>query len=181
MRFTAKLENARLWRALILLMAVAVGWSALLSGAGSGAEQMLRDVRDTIRHHPASGSIAIVEVDAKSLHAFDNWPWPRRHHAALVDRLHQAGALTIGFDIDFSAHSSAADDALLAQSLKNAGGSVILPTFRQPVASGSNDFAENLPVPALRENAFLASVNIHPDNEGQVIPTIQYITSPAGA
>ena len=128
--------------------------------------------RESIRHHPASGAIAIVEVDAKSLQLIDNWPWPRRHHAALIDRLYKAGARSIGFDIDFSAHASAADDALLAQALKNAGGSVILPTFRQPVASGSKEFAENMPIPALRENAFLASVNIHPDSEGQVLEYI---------
>ena len=172
MRFTAKLESGRLWPMLIILVAIAIGWSTLLSGSGGGTERALRDVRDSIRHHAASGSIVIVEVDAKSLHSLNNWPWPRRHHAALVDRLHKAGAQSIGFDIDFSAHSNDADDALLAKALKNAGGSVILPTFRQPVGSGSAAFAENLPIPILRENAFLASVNIHPDNEGQVLEYI---------
>ncbi len=153
---------------IIWLAAVTAGSASLWSGTGIGLDRFLREVRDSIRQRPGSGEIVIVEIDAKSLKAIDRWPWPRRYHGQLVERLHAAGARTIGFDVDFSAPSSATDDAQFAAALAKAGGSVILPTFRQPIASGKSDFLENVPIPELRGHGFLASVNVHPDGDGQV-------------
>lgn len=147
-------------------MAIAI--LAAFSGTSIRSDEQLRLLRDTLRPDAASGKIAIVEIDAKSLAAISDWPWPRRTHAALVDRLRQAGATTIAFDIDFSATTNAADDQALASALARAGGSVILPTFRQPVSLGSARFAENLPIAPLRAHAFLGSVNVHPDADGQL-------------
>jgi adenylate cyclase len=52
----------------------------------------------------ASGDapIRIVDVDDKSLNEIGQWPWPRTVVAQLVDRLREAGAAVIGFDIDFA-------------------------------------------------------------------------------
>ncbi|MCH8209311.1 MAG: adenylate/guanylate cyclase domain-containing protein, partial [Nitrospinae bacterium] len=46
-----------------------------------------------------SGDVVIVGVDEKSLKAEGRWPWPRTKLARLVDRLSEAGAAAIGFDI----------------------------------------------------------------------------------
>lgn len=43
-------------------------------------------------------TVTIVAADEKSLSALGQWPWPRSVHAALVDRLHGAGAKVIAFD-----------------------------------------------------------------------------------
>ncbi len=163
MRGTAKL-SARL----IASFAILLGCLTLTSGIGDGGEQWLRTFRDGLHPRPPTRDIVIVEIDAKSLKDIANWPWPRRYHAALIDQLRLAGARSIAFDVDFSASTSAADDTALAQSLARAGGAVILPTFRQALSSSSAEFSENLPIPMLRAHAFLASVNIHPDSEGQV-------------
>lgn len=48
-----------------------------------------------------SGKVVIVAVDEKSLKAEGRWPWPRTKLARLVDRLSEAGASAIGFDIFF--------------------------------------------------------------------------------
>lgn len=47
-----------------------------------------------------SEDIVIIGVDEESLAELGAWPFPRRHHAELLQRLHQAKA--IGFDILFS-------------------------------------------------------------------------------
>lgn len=139
-----------------------------LSGSGARLDETLRLLRDTVRPHAVSGKIAIVEIDAQSLKAIADWPWPRRHHAALIDKLRAAGATTIAFDVDLSARTNPVDDMALAGALQRAGGSVVLPTFRQPVSNGSTQFSENLPIASLRAHAFLGSVNVQPDRDGQL-------------
>ncbi|WP_129794599.1 bifunctional diguanylate cyclase/phosphodiesterase [Sphingosinicella sp. CPCC 101087] len=148
--------------------AVLVGFAVLASGAGVGIDRVLAVVRDGIRSHSASGEIHIVEIDRKSLEAISVWPWPRRYHADLVDRLHAAGVRSIAFDVDFSASSNAADDEAFAAALQRAGGGVILPTLRQPESAGSSRFVDNLPVEPLRDHSFLALVNVVSDPDGMV-------------
>ncbi len=153
---------------LIVAATVLLGCAMLLFDGGKSGEQVLRNLRDSARQHSISGEIAIVEIDAKSLKELDSWPWPRKYHAALVDQLRLAGVRTTAFDVDFSASANPDDDAALAQALARAEGAVVLSTFRQTLSANSTAFSENLPIPALRRQAFLASVNIHPDAEGQV-------------
>ncbi|MDO1742105.1 CHASE2 domain-containing protein, partial [Escherichia coli] len=74
-------------------------------------------MRDGWRAHPASGTILIVEIDAKSISELDHWPWSRGLYAQAIDRLHAAGARTIGFDIDFSSRSLPVEDQRLAAAL----------------------------------------------------------------
>lgn len=45
--------------------------------------------------------VLIVDIDDRSLQALGQWPWSRAAMAQLVDRLREAGAATIGFDIVF--------------------------------------------------------------------------------
>lgn len=165
--FRLTLSKASLMK-LIMLAAMLLGTLCLATDFGAPLDQALRSARDHVRNRPATGQIHIVEIDARSLAEIDRWPWPRRHHARLVDRLTDAGAHIIAFDVDFSARSVAADDARFADALKRAGGSVVLPTFQQLDSHDGTNFIENLPIDVLREHAFLASVNIFPDREGLV-------------
>jgi EAL domain-containing protein (putative c-di-GMP-specific phosphodiesterase class I)/CHASE2 domain-containing sensor protein len=155
-------------RAVAVALAVLAGLFAFSLGGGDGLEQALRGVRDSIRAHPASGEVAVVEIDSRSLRELATWPWPRRYHGALVDRLHQAGARTIGFDVDFSSHSNPVDDGAFAAALARADGGVMLAALRQQVAADSDEMVENVPIPELHDHAFLAAVNVIPDPDGQV-------------
>lgn len=148
--------------------ALVIAALASFSGLSIRSDEQLRLLRDNFRPQVASGKIVIIEIDAKSLAAISDWPWPRRTHAALIDKLRAAGADTITFDVDFSSRTSAADDAALTAALQRADGAVILPTFRQPVSDGSTEFSENIPIAALRAHAFLGSVNVQPDADGQL-------------
>jgi EAL domain-containing protein (putative c-di-GMP-specific phosphodiesterase class I)/CHASE2 domain-containing sensor protein len=155
-------------RAVAGALAVLAGLFALSAGGGEGLERVLRGARDQIRAHPASGEVAIVEIDSRSLRELATWPWPRRYHGALVDRLHQAGAHSIGFDVDFSSRSNPVDDAAFAAALARAGGGVMLAALRQQISADSDEMVENLPIPELHDHAFLAAVNVIPDEDGQV-------------
>src|SRR5438105_3333472 len=97
-------------RALTVALAVLAGLFALSAGGGESVEAMLRGARDQLRAHPASGEVAIVEIDSRSLRELATWPWPRRYHGMLVDRLREAGVHSIGFDVDFSSRSNPVDD-----------------------------------------------------------------------
>lgn len=149
-------------------LAAVAGSLLLASGAGAGVDRFLRSERDAVRTHDASGDIHIVEIDARSLAEIDRWPWPRRLHAAAVDRLHAAGARSIAFDVDFSARSEPAEDGLFAAALERAGGSVILPTLRQNAGGGTAGVIDTAPIRQFRDNAFLGAVTVVPDRDGQI-------------
>ncbi|MGZ8361279.1 MAG: putative bifunctional diguanylate cyclase/phosphodiesterase [Allosphingosinicella sp.] len=149
-------------------LAVLVGVFVLFTGGGQALDQQLRSIRDSVRAHPASGEVVLVEIDRRSLDAISVWPWPRRHHGALIDRLTAAGARSITFDVDFSATSNPADDRAMAAALERAGGAVVLATLRQREAAGSSNFVDNIPAIPFRDHAFLASVNVSPDTDGSV-------------
>src|SRR5208337_4516243 len=51
---------------------------------------------------PGDAPIRIVDVDDESLSKIGQWPWPRTLVAQLIDKLRDAGAAVIAFDIDFA-------------------------------------------------------------------------------
>jgi EAL domain-containing protein (putative c-di-GMP-specific phosphodiesterase class I)/CHASE2 domain-containing sensor protein len=155
-------------RIIVAALAALAGLLALGAGGGEGVDRLLRGVRDAIRAHPASGEVHIVEIDSRSLRKLSTWPWPRRHHGALVDRLHAAGARSIAFDVDFSSRSNAADDAAFSAALARADGGVMLAALRQQASAGSAEVVENVPIDILRDHAFLAAVNVIPDEDGHI-------------
>jgi CHASE2 domain-containing sensor protein/tRNA A-37 threonylcarbamoyl transferase component Bud32 len=50
---------------------------------------------------PANPLVTIIAIDDQSISHYGRWPWPRTRIAALVHRLKEAGARTIGIDISF--------------------------------------------------------------------------------
>src|SRR5689334_1788663 len=113
---------------------------ALLTVSLSGWHDVLRngltDLRFRLDQRPSSGEIAVVAIDPHSIEAIGVWPWPRSLHAQLLQRLQQAGARDIAFDIDFSTPSDPASDQAFIESLRSARGSVALPTFKQLATAG---------------------------------------------
>ena len=45
--------------------------------------------------------VVIIDIDENSLEALGQWPWPRNLIAKLVDRISEAGAVAVAFDIVF--------------------------------------------------------------------------------
>lgn len=144
-----------------------------LAGSGSldGLERALSDARARLVTRPASGSLVVVGIDAESLGEIGRWPWSRRVHADLVDRLAEAGVRRIALDIDFSAAADPEGDAALARALARLGTDrVALAGYRaaQPVADGPARLVQSVPLPALARHAELVAVNVVPDPDGLV-------------
>jgi signal transduction histidine kinase/CHASE2 domain-containing sensor protein len=135
-----------------------------LPGVLTPVENALTDLRYRLLERPATGSLVVVEVDARSLHTLDVWPWPRSYHAALIDALVEMGAVDIAFDIDFSAHSTPDADRRFAAAIEAAGGRVILPTFLQYETSRrvGGPILESRPLLDLSVHARVGSVNVFP-------------------
>ena len=150
------------------IMALMAGLVLVSTDVGNDMELRLSNIRASILEKPASGDVVIVEIDARSLQSLDRWPWPRDHYAEAIAKLNKAGATQIAFDIDFSSRSTVAKDREFADAIEKSDATIILPTFRQLASTSSSNFVESLPIPVLREHAFLASVNVSPDNRGQL-------------
>ncbi len=59
-------------------------------------------------------AVLVVDIDDESLARVGQWPWPRLRVARLVDRLADAGAASIAFDILFAEPDRTAPAAMLA-------------------------------------------------------------------
>jgi diguanylate cyclase (GGDEF)-like protein/PAS domain S-box-containing protein len=150
--------------AFVLAIVVSVGLRPAI-------RNMLTDLRFGSTPRAASGDIVVVAIDSRSILGIGVWPWPRTLHAELIDRLRAAGVNDIVFDVDFSTPSSPAADAAFAAALKSAGGSIILPAFRQPSNAKDGAFGAlhvNRPLPAFQDQSWSAIVNVAVERDGRV-------------
>jgi EAL domain-containing protein (putative c-di-GMP-specific phosphodiesterase class I) len=152
---------------LLVLCVLAV---VVLSGMDNVLRSAVTDLRFGWISRQASGQIALVAIDPPSLDEIGVWPWPRKLHAALIDRLEKAGAADIAFDVDFSSVSNPDSDQAFVDALKRAGGSVVLPAFKQVVGSGGhqNTVYVSRPLPQFSEHAWPAVVNVPIGRDGLV-------------
>jgi diguanylate cyclase (GGDEF)-like protein/PAS domain S-box-containing protein len=155
------------WRPHILVAcALAV---VVISGMHEALRRDLTDHRFRWTPREATGEIVVVAIDSPSIEKIGVWPWPRGLHAELIGRLEAAGARDIVFDVDFSSPSDPTSDAAFLAALKQAGGSVVLPAFKQPVPTGARAAIHvNRPLRQFGDNAWSALVNVPVDSDGLV-------------
>lgn len=110
----------------------------------------------------------IVTIDDASLNAIGRWPWPRKQHAALVDRLREAGAGVIAYDLSFNEPAAdPRDDELLANAIVRHG-RVILPV-QAGARAGKLSVGVQAPTPVLAEAAAAVAHNeLTLDTDGSV-------------
>lgn len=98
---------------------------------------------------PADPHIVIVAIDDASLGRIGRWPWPRTVHAQLVKKLSDAGALAIGYDVNFPEPSDVESDQALADAM-HAAGNVVLPIeLELALKQGRFTFAPNTAVESI--------------------------------
>lgn len=156
--------------------ALVIGIVTLVAGFvhGAGVLKPLHDALTELRFAAAprdpTGGIVLVEIDAKSIAAIGEWPWPRRLHAELIRAVDRLDPSEIALDIDFSARSNETDDSALEAALRDAQGPVILAAFHQKATSDADETAivANLPLSRFRSHVWLATVNIEPDADGVI-------------
>jgi diguanylate cyclase (GGDEF)-like protein/PAS domain S-box-containing protein len=138
-------------------------------GALTTLERHFADARARLLQHETASDIVIIGIDAHSLAELKQWPWPRRNHAALIDRLAQAAPRHVFLDIDFSSSSSPEDDALLADALARwPHAPVLLPAFFQPATGADPQLVLTQPLDRFARHASLVSVNLQPGSDGLV-------------
>ena len=75
--------------------------------------------------------VRVVDIDDESIRRLGQWPWPRSDIARLTDRLGQAGASVVAFDIVFS-EPDRTSPALIADQLARGGAQpAVLDTLRR--------------------------------------------------
>jgi diguanylate cyclase (GGDEF)-like protein/PAS domain S-box-containing protein len=146
---------------------------ALLSVGLSGWQDVLRngltDLRFRWDQRPASGELAVIAIDTKSIERIGVWPWPRRLHAELLRQLQHAGVRDIAFDVDFSVRSDPESDQAFDEALQSLDGSVLLPIFEQPAAAGRDATLHvNRPLPQFASHSWSALVNVIVAPDGRV-------------
>jgi diguanylate cyclase (GGDEF)-like protein/PAS domain S-box-containing protein len=146
-----------------LAIVLSSGWQGTLRNA-------LTDLRFAWTSRQAVGDIVVIAIDAPSIDQIGVWPWPRRLHADLLRQLQAADVRDIVFDIDFSSPSDPASDRAFVEALQGAGGSVVLPAFRQPGAGGGNRAAThvNRPLQQFGDHSWTAAVNVAVEPDGLV-------------
>lgn len=80
---------------------------------------------------PAPNKVVLVLIDDPSLRQYGRWPWSRSLLASVVQKLHDAGAGTIGLDILLAETQAPAADESLRQALATAHGAVIVDKIGQ--------------------------------------------------
>jgi diguanylate cyclase (GGDEF)-like protein/PAS domain S-box-containing protein len=144
-----------------LAIVLSSGWHDTLRNA-------LTDLRFGWVSRQASGDVVVIAIDAPSIEKIGVWPWPRRLHADLLRQLEIADVRDIVFDVDFSTPSDAASDQAFAEALRRTGGSVVLPSFKQPGAAGGNGTAVyvNRPLKQFGDHSWTAVVNVAVERDG---------------
>ncbi len=94
-----------------------------------------------------SPSIAIVDIDDRSLEIEGHWPWPRDKVADLITQLHKQGAVVIAFDMFFSEKEPNLADQMIEKIDKSQPDNTPVINFlqqQQPAFDNDNKFADSL-------------------------------------
>jgi EAL domain-containing protein (putative c-di-GMP-specific phosphodiesterase class I)/CHASE2 domain-containing sensor protein len=161
----------------LLLWTAVAGLIFGLIGFGEIAEDTLRSARNALHWHKASGQIVVITIDDKALRNVGRWPWPRKYDAALIDRLTQAGASRIFFDVVFDGRTTSAEDEQFARSLQRSG-RVILAGHTQ---GGPNTARgeTTLPLPLFMQSAGIGTIS-NEYNFRNAVTAIPYAMRPNG-
>ncbi|WP_266168961.1 CHASE2 domain-containing protein [Dyella subtropica] len=157
---------AWLARAMLWLAGLGVLVLLLASGRTTPLDEALYDLHGHYWRYTPRNDVVIVAIDAKSLDALGQFPWPRSIHARLIDRLTAAGVRGIAMDITMPSPDTAhpQNDQLLAEAMHR-NGKVVMPVFAESAALG-DPLQEALPVAPIAQNvAAIGHVEVAKDTD----------------
>jgi diguanylate cyclase (GGDEF)-like protein len=153
----------------ILLTAILVFFSYTLinSKASERLDYLFYDYFLNLLDNRVSDDLVIVAIDDSSLHKLGRWPWSRKVHADLLDRLTELNAKAVGFDVLFS-EAELIDpqaDKRFAEAIARNGVTVLAVAPSNPLPNGH--ISEVLPLPLLAVSAAgLGHVDFEIDPDG---------------
>ena len=146
----------------VALVATLLVTALVLGRLTDRLDHIVYDRALTASQRPPPDDIVIIAIDNRSLRAIGRWPWPRRVHAAALDRLAEARPRTVGYDVLFV--EPTADDARLAAAVRR--NPTYLPQVIDVPGPNGAAYAIALPAGPLTEAAAgLAQVNLHFDGD----------------
>lgn len=115
-------------------------------------DNLLYDLGQRLSSKPPPADVIIVAIDEDSLSQLGRWPWSRRLHASLIDRLSGEGAKLIALDLIFAEPDTADQpaDAELARAIESSR-RVILPVMLEQ-SRLNGQLLEVLPLPELTKH-----------------------------
>ncbi|MCM8854261.1 MAG: EAL domain-containing protein [Candidatus Thiodiazotropha sp.] len=130
-------------------------------------DHLLYDYFLNLQGNQVSSEIVIVAIDDPSLHELGRWPWSRRIHADLLNRLTDMDARVVAFDVLFAEPevNDLQADRLFASAIERNGNTVLAVA---PSNSMQNTaITEVLPLTMLAESAAgMGHVDIEIDSDG---------------
>jgi diguanylate cyclase (GGDEF)-like protein/PAS domain S-box-containing protein len=162
-----RIGHRQVWWLIALATLLVVG--ALEAGGQlRPLENALSDARARLLRHEVPSNVVIIGIDAASLEELHGWPWPRSHHAKLMDQLNVANPRRVFLDIDFSsAAPHAPDDAVFDAALaRRRDFPVLLPIFFQYASGADDHLVVTWPLPRFARSVDLVGVNATPGADG---------------
>ncbi|MFK4059205.1 CHASE2 domain-containing protein [Brevundimonas sp. NPDC046655] len=152
------------WALVASLTGLVVCWLAL-SPTADRADNLVYDALIRLQGGPTDEAIVIVAIDDRSLQSLGRWPWPRATHAALIDRLTEAGPRAVAYDVLFT--EPEADDPSLAAAMARAG-NVHLPLLVDATGENGAPWRVSEPDALVGSAAGLGHVNLTVDGDGVI-------------
>jgi adenylate cyclase len=145
------------------LVAVGLGLLAYATDALRAPELSSVDARFSIRGTQSRpDDLVVVGIDDKTFSALDKqWPFPRHLHALVIDRLREAGARAIAYDVQFTEPTVPREDNALILAVQRADG-VVLSTTEVNARGESNIFGGEEVVREIGARAGNATVQADP-------------------
>jgi adenylate cyclase len=159
--------------ALVALAAAAIAITAWATNVFQTLEGSTVDARFAIRgRQPVPPSIVVVEVDAATFQSLGlRWPFPRRIHARLIERIAKDRPAAIVYDVQFTERSDLGqgDDLALLNAINDAHGRTVFATTETDAKGNTRFLGSSAGTKLLREVHSRAGNGLFPFDPGGVI------------
>lgn len=150
------------------LLAVLLVWALSLGRPWHAMEFKTFDFYTSITApRVAPVPVVILAIDEPTFQELQTqWPFPRRFHARVIERVLADGAAAIGFDVVFAEPSNRKDDEALANAIAGSG-KVVLAASKEMVESGNATIWTDVqPIqPLLDAGAIAGFAGVVPDDD----------------
>lgn len=152
------------------LLAAAAGLAAHATGLLGRLERDTVDVRFSLRgRQPPPATVVVVGIDNDSLGQLPRYPFSRRLHARVLEKLHAAGARLVVYDVSFDRPTTAAADEALFEAARRAAPVVFATSLISP--SGATEvLGGNANLASIGDQA--AAADLLPDADGVLRHTL---------